>query len=93
MDLKEESDDNRKVRVIYACKIRGFIETKRVLVTEGPELLAREMQQLQQSLQSSGDLYGPDDLGTYNLSKIGKPPGIYKDREAEEILRKIGRRI
>jgi len=82
---------NKKVNVVYVFRFNLIaIIHYAVLISESAELKASEVEKLQQSLPYQGKLI-TEPLGKYDLSKIGKGPGIYKDNEAKEILRKIGR--
>jgi hypothetical protein len=90
METKKDSE-NGEVNVVYASKLYGIgILHIAVLISEGPELKAHEVESLQESLSEHRGEYEELHLGKYDLSKIGKSPGIYKNEDAKAILRKIG---
>ncbi len=80
-----------KLEIMYARVERGMADFHHaVLVSQGPTL-AHDVEELQGSLEQYRGDRRTVSLGKYDLS-TGIKPGVYTDKEANDVLGKIGRK-
>ncbi len=60
-----------------------------VLVSEGPRIKPEEIEKVEKALTKTGKTTTLP-FGPYDISDIGVSPGIYKGREANQILEILG---
>ena len=71
--------------VVSAKHFDVYLRELAVLVSEGPRIKPKEIEAVEKALTKPGKTTTIS-FGPYDISDIGVSPGIYKGREANQIL-------